>query len=216
MPTTIDDIEREAESLLAGAPAGQPLSYAARLLIRVGVCAAVTSLNADAMARSMDDALAGGVNGAEIQEVIALVSGLGVHSLMLGAPMLARRLAPAAGELPPLGEEQRALWDRYIGHDPYWTPFQEEFPGFLEALLRLSPDGFRAFHDYCAVPWRSGHVKALIKELAAMASDATPTHRFLPGMRLHLRNALKLGAGRLAIRETLAIAAAAPQHEGVP
>lgn len=216
MPTTIQDIEKEAESLLADTPAGQPLPPTARLLIQVGVCASVTSLETGALVKSMDDALAGGVSGAEIQEIIALVSGLGVHSLMLAAPLLVQRLAPANEELPPLSEEQRNLWDRYIGHDPYWAAFQEEFPGFLESLLRLSTDGFRAFHDYCAVPWLSGHVKALTKELAALASDATPTHRFLPGMRLHLRNALKLGAGQLAIRETLAIAAAAPQHEGVP
>ena len=45
-----------------------------------------------------------------------------------------------------------------------------------------------------------------------MAVDATPTHRYLPGMRLHLRNALKLGAGRAAVRRALEIAAEASAH----
>ena len=39
--------------------------------------------------------------------------------------------------------------------------------------------------------------------------------RFGPGFRLHLSNALLLGAGKLAVRETLAIARDAPAHIGV-
>jgi hypothetical protein len=74
---------------------------------------------------------------------------------------------------------------------------------------------FRRFHEYCAVPWESGSVPAVIKELVAMAADSTPTHRFLPGFRLHLRNAVKLGTGKRQILEALEIAAAAPPHGGV-
>ena len=73
---------------------------------------------------------------------------------------------------------------------------------------------FSAFFDYCAVPWKSGRVRAVLKELIAMACDATPAHRFGPGFRLHLRNAIALGAGRRAVMETLEIAAAAPAHDG--
>jgi hypothetical protein len=81
-------------------------------------------------------------------------------------------------------------------------------------MLLLSTDQFIAFFEYCAVPWKSRQVRAKVKELTAMACDATPAHRFLPGFRLHLANAVALGAGRLAIEEAMAIAAAAPQHQG--
>jgi hypothetical protein len=47
-----------------------------------------------------------------------------------------------------------------------------------------------------------------------MACDATPAHRFLPGFKLHLANAVMLGAGALAINEALVLAAAAPEHQG--
>jgi alkylhydroperoxidase/carboxymuconolactone decarboxylase family protein YurZ len=53
------------------------------------------------------------------------------------------------------------------------------------------------------------------KELIAMAVDATPTHRFAPGFRLHLANALQLGASRGEVEHSLDIAAAAPAHSGV-
>jgi hypothetical protein len=48
-----------------------------------------------------------------------------------------------------------------------------------------------------------------------MAGDATPSHRYLPGMRLHLANAVRRGAGRTAILHALDLAAEAPAHPGV-
>jgi hypothetical protein len=118
----------------------------------------------------------------------------------------------AADDPPPL---DAGLWQRTVGADRYWAGVETELPGFLEALLRLSPAAFQGFVAYCAIPWSTRHVGALTKELVAMACDATPAHRFGPGFRLHLKNALKLGAGRAAVLATLRIAAAAPEHEGV-
>ena len=101
-----------------------------------------------------------------------------------------------------------------MGDDPFWIGFSEELPGFLDAMLRLSPDLFAGFFAYCAIPWASGTVRAKIKELAAMACDASPSHRFLPGFRVHLNNAIQLRVGRKAILQALDIAAAAPPHSG--
>jgi hypothetical protein len=99
-----------------------------------------------------------------------------------------------------------------VGQDRYWEGFERELPGFLAGLLEVSPDGFDAFFRSCAVPWRSGQLPALAKELVALAVDATPTHRYLPGLRLHLRNALRLGGGSAMVRAVLDVAAAAPVH----
>jgi hypothetical protein len=140
-----------------------------------------------------------------------LVSGLGVHSLMVTAVSIARAAGLEASSLTP---EEQALWDKHVGGDPFWIAFEAELPGFLRAMLKLSPDQFIAFFGYCAVPWKSGQVRAKLKELIAMACDATPAHRFGPGFRLHLGNAVKLGVGRRAVMETLDIAAATPPHEG--
>jgi alkylhydroperoxidase/carboxymuconolactone decarboxylase family protein YurZ len=168
-------------------------------------------LDHDQINAAIAAAMAEGATPAQIQEIVSLVSGLGVHSLMATAVPIAR----AAGlEVSPFTPEQQALWDRHVGSDPFWNAFETEFPGFLGAMLRLSADQFTAFFDYCAVPWKSGQVRAKLKELIAMACDATPTHRFGPGFRLHLGNAIKLGAGGRAVTEALDIAAAAPMHVG--
>lgn len=216
MTLTIADLRTEAEKFLIQSPEGDSLDPFSHALIDLGVKAAVTSLDIASLDDAIATALDAGATRQQVQEIIALVSGLGVHSLMTSARRLLEKTAATDDSLRgPLSAEQQALWTRYIGDDSYWISFEEEVPGFLDALLRLSPDLFRSFHDYCAIPWKSGTVPARIKELAAMAADATQTHRFLPGMRLHLRNALKLGAGRKAVVETLDIAAAAPGHGGV-
>jgi alkylhydroperoxidase/carboxymuconolactone decarboxylase family protein YurZ len=208
---SLNDIENEARALLVDVAAGPELDPLAAALIALGVRVSVTSLQPDAIREGVARALAAGATIDQIQEIIALVAGLGVHSLMASA----REVLAAADDQPPIDAARAALWQRHVGEDPYWAGFEAEFPGFLEALLRLSPVAFQGFFDTCAVAWSTRHVRALAKELVAMACDATPTHRFGPGFRLHLRNALKLGAGRNAVLATLRIAAAAPEHDGV-
>lgn len=200
-----------AVASLGNVQEGEPLGPMDVALIRLGVAASVTALDRHAVEAAIADAAEAGATPAQIQEVVSLVSGLGVHALMATAVPIVR----AAGfEASPLSMEQQALWDKHVGEDPFWTAFEAELPGFLGAMLRLSSDQFSAFFDYCAVPWKSGRVRAVLKELIAMACDATPAHRFGPGFRLHLRNAIALGAGRRAVMETLEIAAAAPAHDG--
>ena len=88
-------------------------------------------------------------------------------------------------------------------------------PGFIDAVLRLSPDAFRGFVEYGAIPARTRQVPAVVKELISIAVDAVPNHRFLPGLRLHLANALQLGAGRRAVLDALELAENAPASPGV-
>jgi alkylhydroperoxidase/carboxymuconolactone decarboxylase family protein YurZ len=212
---TVADLQQIAADLLIGVADGDPLDGLTATMVSFGLAASVTALDRVAMEATLERALAAGASIPQLQEIVSLVSGLGVHSLMGTATSLQRQ-AQATGAVSdgPLDEREQALWDRYVGADPFWAGFEAELPGFLEAMLRLSSDQFVAFFDYCAVPWKSGTVRARCKELVAMACDATPTHRFLPGFRLHLRNAIALGVGRRAILDTLALAAAAPVHRG--
>ncbi len=170
---TLQDLDRIAGD--ATNEPGEALSAVDLMLIRVGVAASVTSLDRDAIEKAVADAFAAGATAAQIQEIISLVAGLGVHSLMATSVMIvdqARRAGAAlAEELTP---EQQALWDENVGDDPFWQGFEVELPGFLRAMLVLSPDQFAAFFEFCAVPWKSRQVRAKIKELTAMACDATP------------------------------------------
>ena len=194
---------------------GTSLDPLERSLIAVGLASSVTSLDRSAIDHSISVALAAGASVEQIQEVVTLVSGLGVHSLMATSAVIAR-LAVAYGwnGTAALDERQTGLWTKYVGDDPYWAKFMAAMPGFLEALIRLSPNQFEAFFTYCQLAWKTRAVRARTKELVALACDATPAHRFAPGFLLHLDNAIAIGVGRQAILETLRMAADAPAHDG--
>jgi alkylhydroperoxidase/carboxymuconolactone decarboxylase family protein YurZ len=214
-PVTRADVRSVALAALADVGDGLPLDAGERALVDFGLAVSVTSLDRAAIGQRIASAYDAGASAQQIQEIASLVSGLGVHSLMASAAEIysegVRRGGMTGG---PLTADQQRLWQHHVGDDPFWVAFEREVPGFLQAMLRLSPEQFSAFFDYCAVPWKSGTVSARLKEIVAMAVDATPAHMFLPGFRLHLSNAIMLGAGRLAILEALDLAAGAPPHPG--
>ncbi|MBA4355639.1 MAG: hypothetical protein C0409_13210 [Novosphingobium sp.] len=213
---SIAALRAEAEELTCGIADGEPLDALAVALVTLATSASVTALDRAPIDAAISQCFDAGATVGQVQEILALTSGLGVHTLMVSASTVlaaanARGLIDAQA---PFDAERQALWDRHVGDDPFWTGFSTELPGFLDAMLRLSPDIFTGFFEYCAIPWRSGTVRARIKELAALACDAAPSHRFRPGFRVHLKNAIALGIGRSAIMQALDIAAAAPEHRG--
>jgi hypothetical protein len=210
---TLDELRRLAAN--AASTAGDPLELLDQHLIRLGVAASVTSLSNYAIEAAVAEVYAAGGTPGQAQEILSLVSGLGVHSLMAASLVVLEQAREAGyGFSEELTNEQQLLWDEHVGSDPFWAGFERDLPGFLRSMLILSSDQFVAFFSYCAVPWKSRSVRAKIKELTAMACDATPAHRFLPGFRLHLANAVTLGAGALALEAALNIAARAPEHVG--
>ena len=214
---SLNDIHTAALAQLQGQEAGSALDDKTIALINLGLRASVTTLDVDGIEAFTHCALDAGATAAQVHETLVLVSGLGVHTLMEGSKRVAEVLRQRQDLqiTVPLDQTRSQLWAQHVGGDRYWNTFEKEVPGFLDALLRLSPEAFEAFFSYCAVPWKTNALPALSKELISMAVDAAPTHRYLPGMRLHLGNAIKLGAGRAAILQTLDIAAAAPLHQGV-
>ena len=76
--------------------------------------------------------------------------------------------------------------------NPVWDQLRAIDPEFLEAYL-----AFRS------VPHRQGPLPAKFKELILVAINAATTHLYGPGVRRHIRNALKAGATREEILETI-------------
>lgn len=214
---SLDDIKREALELFRGVDEGKELDEKEIALISLAVRASPSVLDMEGARTSTTQALDAGASSDEVHETLVLISGLGVHTLMEGSTMLASVLQERGSDILrlPLDENRQKLWESYVGDDPFWDVMGKEVPGFLDALIRLSPEGFKAFFEYCAVPWRTAALRARTKELISLAVDASPSHRYLPGVRLHILNALKLGVGRLAILQALDIAANAPVHQGV-
>lgn len=216
MMLTIEELFGVAGHACAGIADGEGLRPCEAELIRFAVLASCTSLSEPELSEATAACLDAGATVEQLTEMLAMASGLGVHSLMAVAPVLLRE-AGIRGALDltcELDAARAELWQRHVGEDPFWIAFQRELPGFLDALLRLSPSLFVGFFDYCAIPWKMGTVRARTKELAALACDANPSHRFEPGFRVHLANAISLGISPRSIRETLEIASSLPEHSG--
>jgi len=88
----------------------------------------------------------------------------------------------------PLCEEhiERGDWN------PLWDQLRELDPEFMEAYL-----AFRS------VPHRNGPLPPKFKELILVAINAATTHLYAPGVRRHMRNALKQGATMQEIMEVI-------------
>jgi len=76
--------------------------------------------------------------------------------------------------------------------NPLWDQLRELDPEFIEAYL-----AFRS------VPQRNGPLPQKYKELILVAINAATTHLYGPGVRRHMRNALKAGATREELLEAI-------------
>ena len=203
---TASPVERHASEVRAGA---RHLSEQDRALLRLAVASSASILDGEAIARATQDALAAGAAPEAVTETLVTVSVLGMHTLTSGIPIVAAQLEQAGDPAMrgPLDPRRRELRDRLVGDDRYWDAFEEHLPGFVDGLLRLAPETFELFFAYSALPWRSGHLAPRLKEQMYVAIDAAPTHLYVPGLRLHVGNARRLGTSDAELAEVLVIAA---------
>lgn len=88
-----------------------------------------------------------------------------------------------------------------------------------QAMLELDPEFVRAYTGFSAVPWRKNHLDDKVKEFVYIAVDSAATHMYLPGVRQHIRAALRLGATPREIMEVLELTSTLGIHAmniGVP
>jgi alkylhydroperoxidase/carboxymuconolactone decarboxylase family protein YurZ len=88
-----------------------------------------------------------------------------------------------------------------------------------QGILELDPEFLAAYLQFSAVPWRKNHLPDKIKEFIYIAVDAAATHMYLPGVRQHIKAALKLGATPQEIMEVLELTSTLGIHAmniGVP
>jgi alkylhydroperoxidase/carboxymuconolactone decarboxylase family protein YurZ len=111
-----------------------------------------------------------------------------------------------------LTAEQEAIKEQFIKVRGTWGES-------WEGVLRLHPEFLQAYLNFSAVPWRKNHLDDKTKEFIYIAVDAAATHMFLPGVRQHIRAALKLGATAQEIMEVLELTSTLGIHAmniGVP
>ncbi|WP_114812114.1 carboxymuconolactone decarboxylase family protein [Paraburkholderia kururiensis] len=178
-----------------------------REFIALAADACATQLYAPGVAHHIERALAFGATREELMEVLELVSTIGIHTSNVGVPILLEvleeeglRAAPA-----PLDERRRALKAAFETHRGYWH-------STWEGLLELDPDLFEAYVAFSSVPWRTGVLSPKIKEFMYCAFDASATHLYVPGLKLHMRNALRYGATAGELMELLEIVSTTGIH----
>jgi len=186
---------------------GGALDPKLRALVSLALDANATHLFVPGIRRDIEQAVALGATDDEIMEVLELSATLGIHAANAAVPILLEVLAET-GDAPDvfsLDARQLQLKADFEANRGYWNPI-------WDGVLKLSPDFFEAYLEYSSVPWKHGVLEPKVKELVYCAFDCSATHLWLPGLKLHMRNALGYGATPLEIMEVIQIASALGAH----
>lgn len=192
------------------------LSPKVQALVSLAVDGAATHLYEPGIRHHVASAIKEGATAAEIVEVIELSSTLGIHACNIGVPLLVEVLREEGLHehdiTKEFDERQEQLRREFTEKRGYWHAFWEDF-------LRLDPEFFGAYLEFSAVPWtkevdgkKGGALEPKIKELIYCAFDAASTHLYVPGLKLHMKNALGYGASPQEIVEVLEIATLLSLH----
>lgn len=176
-------------------------------LIFIAVDAAATHMYAPGVRQHMRAAFKAGATPQEIMEVIELTSTLGIHAMNIGVPILVQvlvdkglRTGPA-----PLDANQERVKEEFTQNRGYWHTFWDE-------MLELDPDLFETYTAFSSVPWKNGTLSPKVKELVYIAFDTAATHLYVPGLKLHIENAVGYGATAQEILEVMEIASVIGIH----
>ena len=182
--------------------------------IYIALNASSTHLFSPGIQMHLKAALESGASREEMMEVLQLTSTVGIHSSNVGVPILLEVLSEE-GLSPGVAisdERREALKQRFIKCQGYWE-------ASWDALLNLDPDFFKAYVEFSAIPWQTHHLEPKVKELVLCALDVAATHLYKPGIKTHMRNAIRHGATQDEIMEVLEIVSVIGIHGaliGVP
>jgi len=203
-------------SLAAASWRNGPLPAKAKALICIALDAATTHLFEPGVLFHIESAKRLGATQDEVFEVLQLASVLGVHSMLMGMPVLLDELRKAGRsdeiEGAPLTEKQQQLKREFEEKRGYWSDL-------WSCVLQVDPGFFEAYLEFSSAPWTRGVLSPKLKELIYIAIDVSTTHLYEPGLRLHIRNALGYGATAAEIIEVFELASLLGIHtvaQGAP
>jgi alkylhydroperoxidase/carboxymuconolactone decarboxylase family protein YurZ len=175
--------------------------------IYLAIDANATHMYLPGVRQHIQAALKLGATKDEIMEVLELSAALSIHAFSTGLPILIqvleeRGLRAAAAPRTEYQEQVKAEFTKTRG---YWSPFWDE-------MLDLDPELFAAYTEFSAHPWHHGPLEPKIKEFIYIAFDATATHLYEKGLKLHIENAVGYGATAQEILEVMEIASVLGIH----
>lgn len=177
-----------------------------RELCFISVNAAATHLYLPGIRPHIRKALDLGAAPEEILEVLELAATVGIHAMNIGVPLLVEVLEERGRTAPaPLTEYQERLKAEFTELRGYWHDFWNE-------MLELDPEMFEAYTRFSTSPWKTGPLTPAEKELIYISYDIAATHLYVPGTKLHIRNALNHGASPEQILEVMEISSLIGVH----
>jgi alkylhydroperoxidase/carboxymuconolactone decarboxylase family protein YurZ len=182
---------------------GGHLSPRMRELAYFAMHVAATALNGQAVARQVDRILLAGGTREDIVDVLVTIVGVANHALYASVPVLEEEWAAAGKAADDVTSDQPALEAakrRFVAIRGFWNPDRDP-------LARQMPAYFAALTDISTESWENGSLTRKERELICIAIDCNVTHSYPPGLRIHIRNAIREGAGRGEILEVLQLAA---------
>jgi len=173
----------------------------------IAVDAAATHLYSPGTRTHIAAALRLGATPQEIMEVLELTSTLGIHAMNIGVPILVQVLTEKGLRSGPaeLDAEQERIKADFTATRGYWHSFWDE-------MLELDPELFEAYTEFSSVPWKHGTLSPKVKEFVYIAFDTAATHLYVPGLKLHIENAIGYGATPQEILEVMEIASVIGIH----
>jgi len=184
------------------------LSPKVKELLYIAIDSSTTHMYEPGLRVHIRNALRHGATRDEIMEVYQLTSSIGVHAVTMGVPALLDVMQQSGMTdvtSRPLTPRQEKLKAAFISNRGYWSPM-------WDGVLALSPDFFEAYGEFSSVPWKTGTLEPEISELVYVAVDAAATHMYEPGTRIHMENALRLGATPEEIMEVLGLVSVLGVH----
>ena len=175
--------------------------------IYLAIDANATHMYLPGVRQHMQAALRLGATKQELMEVLELSATLSIHVFSTGLPILIEVLEERGlrTEAASRTDDQEQVKAEFTKSRGYWNPFWDD-------MLDLDPELFAAYTDFSAYPWRHGTLEPKIKEFIYIAFDATATHLYEKGLKVHIGNALGYGATAQEILEVMEIASVLGLH----
>lgn len=111
-------------------------------------------------------------------------------------------MADSAKELT---DRQREIKERFTEQRGYWSELYDD-------LLELDPEFLDCYRGFSAHPWEHGELDPKVKEFIYIAIDASTTHLYNKGTRVHIQNAFDRGATVEEIMEVFELASVLGIH----
>jgi alkylhydroperoxidase/carboxymuconolactone decarboxylase family protein YurZ len=172
-------------------------------LILLAMHASASALNVAAIRRQVERILAAGGTHEDIVDVLISIVGLANHALYASVPVLEEEWAAAGKEDTRVPEDDPALEaakQRFIAIRGFWNSDRD-------SVARQMPGYFAALTDISTESWHRGSLTRKEREFICIGIDCTVTHTYPPGLRLHIKNAIREGATKAEILEIFQLAA---------